>query len=107
MKCVNQDGSLCITSCHTRRDTLLETGAETRLSCRLSNLVKYSDGIVEGRGFNPDHILVAHSLNCVSKGQTVVVHRLKTSAALVLVKAGMIVAQFQPCKQVQAYEMPI
>ena len=63
--------------------------------------------MVEGRSFDPDSILVAHSLNCVSRGRYIVVRCLNTSAAVVLVKAGMIVAQFQPFKHVKVSELPI
>ena len=81
LKCVNQDNSLCVTSCHAQRDTLLKAGEKTMMSCQLSSPVKYAEGMVEARSFDTDSILAARSLNCVSKGRYVVARCLNTSAA--------------------------
>ena len=77
------------------------------MSCRLSSPVKYAEGLVEGRSIDPDFILVACSLNRVSKGRYVVVRCLNTSAAPALFRAGVIAAQFQPLEQVQVFELLI
>ena len=63
--------------------------------------------MVEGRGFDSNHVLVARSLSCVSKGQFAVVQCLNTSAAPVLVKPGMIIIQFHQFEPAQVTELPI
>ena len=67
LKCVNQGGSLCITSCHAQRDTLPKAGEDIMMSCRLSSADNYAEGMVEGKGIDPNFILVARSLSRVSK----------------------------------------
>ena len=69
------------------------------VTCRLDSKVDYAEGMIEGRGFDPSNILVTCSLNCVKKGQKVVVQCLNASAAPITVRAGTVIVQFQPFKQ--------
>ena len=87
MKCVNQNCSLCITTCQAQQGTLLKPGEKT-LNCNLSSEIDYAEGMIEERGFDISSILVAGSLNCVYKRQKLVVLCLNASAAPITIRVG-------------------
>ena len=107
LKCVDQDGSLCVSPCHAQRDISLRPGEEALLQCRLTQAVNFAEGIVEGISNNPAKVLVARSLCCVQQGRVIVVRCLNTSGTPMEVRAGTPVAQFSQMEQVRTSELPV